>query len=197
MQRAIVPVYERKDDVDPLKDVHEFETCYNRSKGTMTWKLDGHPVFQINQFGVRLNERNAFVFNEKGKKTPLRNPTRYKILDHGGTDELITPINIQSGISFFTLLDAYRPNNRKGKNNADTQGLVRLESSQFRFPGIFFYYNPLTFDPIHGGPEATFVQDSPLDATGLQHIPTIPWQFRLFGQGAELRLFSYEVLIRL
>lgn len=193
----LIPVYKRKPGVNPLKDVHQFETCYNRSKGTMTWILDGHPVFAINQFGVRLTKKNAFVFDKNGKKVGLKNPSRLKILDHGGADQLVTPINLQSGISFFTLLDAYRPNNIKGKDNAKTQGLVRLESSEFRFPGIFYYNNPLTFDITSGGPAATFVQDSPLDITGLQHTPTIPWQFRLFGQGAELRLFSYDVSIRL
>lgn len=190
-----IPVFKRSPCQDPLKDVHTFELCYDRAKGTMTWILDGRKVLKISQFGVRLNEGNAFVYHH-GKRIPLENATRFKIIDHGGVDTPVTLINIQSGISFFTLLDAYRPNNYQGDTSLDNIGLVRLESSAFRAPGMFFYNDPLVPDPNVDGQPALFVQDSPLDIITQQHLPTIPWTYRLFGQGAELLLFDYEVLIK-
>lgn len=154
----LVPVYKRKDCQDPLNDFHTFETCYNASTNTMTWVLDYHPVFSVTEFGVRLNESNAFIYKD-GERVALSNPSRFKILDHGGVDTPTTLGTIQTGISFFSLLDAYRPNNKKGTSNSNTQALVRLESSEERAPGIFFYYNPLTYVNDQSS-QATFVKDS-------------------------------------
>lgn len=192
----LIPVYKRNPNVPPIHDIHKYESSYSRENHTMTWLIDGHPVLQINKFGVRLNEHNAFIFS-RGKKQPLINPIRFKILEHGGIDTPVTPLNLQTGLSFFTLLDAYRPNNILGIDDAEHQALVRLESSNFRAPGIFFYYNPLSFDPILlTGPAGTFVQDSALNNITQQYEPTIPWEYRLFGQGAELDLYKYVVAIK-
>lgn len=186
----LIPVFHRKSSVDPLEDFHKFQTCYNREKGTITWILDGKKVFQVDKIGFRLSDENGFVFKD-GHKKRINNPNRYLVNDHGGNDQLISPVGFQTGLSFFTLLDYYLPNNHKGTPN---EGLVRLESSQFRTGDSqtgFFYNNPLV-----PGQQGTFVYDSPLDGSGLFHTSTIPATARLWGQGAELRLASYEVAIQ-
>lgn len=190
----LIPLYKFDCNVDPLNNVHKYESRYNYSEHTMTWLIDNRPLLQINEFGVRLNERNAFIFDKHGEKKCLKNPNRFKVLEHGGIDTPLLPTNLRTGLAFFTLLDAYRPNNILGLDDATTEGLVRLESNRFRAPGIFFYYDPLTYDsnPV----EASFVEDSALDVPTQQYLPTIPSRFRIFGQGAELRLFHYDVSIK-
>lgn len=189
----LIPIYKLDRHVNPLKDIHKYESRYNRAKGTMTWLIDDCPVFEINKFGVRLTERNAFIFDCDGQKKGLRNPQRFKILEHGGKDQELSPVNLQTGLAFFTLLDGSLPNNLKGQINANTRGLVRLESSLYRTPGNFFYYNPFDKHPTSA---ATFVIDSILNPLTLQYAPLIPTQYRLFGQGAALRLFHYDVSIK-
>lgn len=183
----MIPVYTRDSRVKPVKDYHKFQTCYNRKEGTLTWKLDGKAVFQVGKLGFRLGNGNGVVF-KKGKVKPLKNPDYYKVNDHGGDEVLVDPIGFQSGLSFFTLLDFYRPNNTKGIPNL---GLVRLESNQFRGTSIppQYFYN----DPLAPGQQGSFVYNSTLDGSGLLYLPTIPSSARLWGQGAELRLASYEV----
>ncbi|WP_068469572.1 DUF6081 family protein [Candidatus Protochlamydia phocaeensis] len=172
---------------DRLNDLHRFQTCYNRLAGTVTWKLDGRPVFQITQIGHRLTEENAFLYTRSGRKIPLTNPDRFKILDHGGFDQSLSPVAIQSGLALFTLLDAYRPNNVL---DLLSQGLVRLGSNEYRAGLTPFYSNPQAI-----GLPATFTIDAPLDVATSQYLPTIPSQYRLWGQGGILRLFDYRITI--
>ncbi len=186
----LIPVAKREHRSDPLKDIHTFKTCYNKKKGTMKWILDGQKVFKINQIGFRLTENNAFVYHN-GKKRPLKHPKRFQVAEHGGTNELVSPDGIQTGLALFTLLDFYPPqtslhvNKKEIVNSGFYEGLVRLESNLFRFDSSFFYNNPLE------GGEASFTQDSFL--VGTQYQPTIPSIFRIFGQGAALRLYDYTI----
>ncbi|MBY0346155.1 MAG: hypothetical protein K2P98_04735, partial [Neisseriaceae bacterium] len=165
-----IPVFKRDPNIDPLHDFHKFQTVFDRANGTVTWVLDDSPVFQITQLGTRLTEQNAFVYSKKGKAEPLTNPTRFKVLDHGGIDELLEIINVQTGLAFFTLLDAYQPNNVDDVRDSTTIGLVRLESNAFRFPGIFFYNDPL----VNAGLPANFVQNSVLNILTQQYESIIP-----------------------
>ncbi|MBA2726557.1 MAG: hypothetical protein H0U49_00085 [Parachlamydiaceae bacterium] len=186
----LIPVGVRNKEKDLFDDIHQFKTCYNREKGTVTWELDGCKVFQITQIGHRLTKHNAFVFKD-GKKKRLNNPTRFQVLDHGGVDQDISPTGLQTGLAFFTLLDFLPAPTRLKACRQDItttglySGLVRLESSLYRF-GTTFFYN----DPLQGG-EQSFIEDSAL--VGTQYQPTIPSNFRLFGQGAALRLFKYKI----
>ncbi len=186
----LIPVAHRKQRSDMLNDVHTFKTCYNRFNGTMTWELDGHKVFQISQIGHRLTENNAFIFKH-GRKKPLIDPTRFQVLDHGGIDQDVSPIGIQSGLAFFTLLDflpaqtCLKATENSIINSGNYVGLVRLESSLYRFGTTYFYNNPLL------GGQQSFFADSAL--VGTQYQPTIPSVFRIFGQGAALRLFDYTM----
>lgn len=188
----VVPIFKRDPKVDPLFDFHKFQVSFDRAKGTITWILDDKPALRITQIGTRLTEENAFVFNKKGREVPLVDPIRFKILDHGGTDEIVEIINVQSGLAFFTLLDAYQPNNVSKVNDGLNIGLVRLDSAGFRTPGTFFYNDPLVNPPIL---PATFVQNSTFNFVTQHYEPIIPWQYRLFGQGAAMILLDYTLSI--
>lgn len=195
----MIPVYHRDPNINPLDDVHTFQTCYNREKGTVTWKLDGKPVFSVNQIGVRLTEDNAFIYNRRGRPRSLQNPDSFKVVDHGGIDTLLDPIGLQTGLSLFTLLDYYPTRTSLSQpvyNGADI-GLTRLEANLFRsvpMAGIIgFFYNYPRLPP---GLPASFTTDS-FNVLGPDAVflPTIPSNYRLWGQGAILRLFDYTVTI--
>ncbi len=195
----LIPVFKRDLSLNPLEDVHTFQICYNRKKGIVTWKLDGRPVFSLTQFGVRLTEQNAFVYNRRGCKRPLKNPDSYKVFDHGGVEQLLDPIGIQTGIALVTLLDAYAPRMSISRQNLPTPniGLTRLEANLYRvIPNLGFggfYYN----DPhLPLGIPAQFVTDAfSVLGPDAVFLPTIPSNYRLWGQGAILRLFDYTVTI--
>lgn len=193
----LIPVAHRKTcNKSPLKDVHTFQTCFHSNGKTVTWILDGKPVFRITQVGHRLNEKNALIYR-KGKFRPLKDPTRFQVADHGGTNRDLTITQVQTGLALFTLLDFFPPathlnvTREQRINSGFYEGLVRLESSLIR-PGTggFFYNNPLQ------GGAATFFQNGTIfDPVTKQFLPTIPSTFRIFGQGAKLRLFEYRLSI--
>lgn len=190
----LIPVAKRRYLGSPLEDIHTFKTCYNKSKGTMRWELDGHTVFKITQIGHRLTESNAFIY-QKRKKSPLQNPARFMVADHGGIDETVIPDGIQTGLALFTLLDWYPVQTCLQTNQFDIltsgfyEGLVRLESSLYRFNTSYYYFNPLVGSP------ATFLQDSAL--VGNTYQSTIPSNYRIFGQGASLRLYEYKISLEI
>ncbi len=195
----LIPVYQRDLSLNPLEDIHTFQTAYNREQGTITWKLDGKPVFSINQIGVRLTEQNAFVYNRRGHKKSLQNPDSFKVFDLGGVDTLLDPVGLQSGMALTTFLDFYAPRTsltRPAFTGADI-GLTRLESHLFRsvpdagIIGLFYNYPHLP-----PGIPAQFTTNQ-FDVLGLDAVflPTIPSIYRLWGQGAILRLFDYKVTI--
>ncbi len=195
----LIPVYHRNSAINPLEDIHTFQTCYNRQKGTVTWKLDGKPVFSINQIGMRLTEENAYVYSKRGHAKPLQNPDSFKTIDYGGIDTLLDPIGLQGGMSFLTLLDYYAPRTslRQMTFTGTDIGLTRLEANLFRSvpnAGIMgFFYN---YPHLPPGIPAQFTTDA-FDVLGPDGVfaPTIPSNYRLWGQGASLRLFDYTVTI--
>lgn len=195
----LIPVHKRNPKVSPLDDVHTFQTCYNRQQGTVTWKLDGKSVFSVSQLGIRLTEQNAFVYNRKGRRIPLQDPNSFKVLDQSGVDTLLDPIGFQSGLSFYTGLDLYAPRTSLSQPNFPTtnSALTRLEANLFRsvpnagIIGLFYNYPHLA-----PGIPAQFVTDA-FDVLGPDGVflPTIPSNYRLWGQGAILRLFDYTISI--
>src|SRR4029077_18270851 len=78
----LIPVFHRKSK-DSLEDIHTFQTCFDANGTTVTWILDGQPVFRITEIGRRLTENNAFIF-KKGIPKSLRDPARFQTADHGG-----------------------------------------------------------------------------------------------------------------
>lgn len=128
---------------------HHFKITYDRTSGTACWFLDGCEVFRVDKVGHRLASR------------------RHLMLDHGGTDQLVTPRQLAAGIGVFTILDGALP----GRSGS---GLVRLT------PATGHYFNPLTGPPT----AQTFLDDQSLASN------------RLFGQGAGLRVRRFVVTRR-
>ncbi|CAM5469508.1 hypothetical protein SALBM311S_09599 [Streptomyces alboniger] len=89
----------RRSTVD---QVNNLAVVYDRSAGTVEWKLDGRTVLAVDRIGYRLPDRD------------------HLILDLGGREELVAPRQLAGGFGMFTLLDAEIPDTRGG--------LVRLSS---------------------------------------------------------------------
>jgi hypothetical protein len=178
-----IPVYYSK---DLCREWHQYNICYNKCSGEITWLIDEEPVFRITEIGRLLRPCNAFVYR-KGEPLPLKRPELYKTLDFGGEEPLLPLVldTVQTGFGLFTILDAYLP--LKGELSPP---LVRLESARYRFGTSPFYKNPLT------GGEAQFLFNSTLDPTGTFYLPTIPPQIRVFGQGAQAKVAKLNVTVQ-
>jgi hypothetical protein len=89
-------------------DVHTVATVYDRSAGVVSWKVDGQERFRVNNLGFRIGRTNM-------------------LLDHGGTEGLFLPTQLDCGMGMFSLLDGH---------GAQNEGLVQLSTT----PN--FYFNP-------------------------------------------------------
>lgn len=151
----LIPLLKRNivEGKDPLCEFHKLKINYNRLNRSVIWSADNKLLLKITNIGVNLNDNNTFIY-ENNNWISLKDPKRFKVIDHGGVDNQITPDGFSSGIGLFTLLDAYLPNNLKGVQNL---GLVRLDGRIYRTDdegNSTYFYN----DPITGGP-AKFLYD--------------------------------------
>jgi hypothetical protein len=89
-----------------------YQVTIGNHQSTATWILNGNPVLTVNKIGTRAL------------------PDKYKLVDNGGTDEVVKVDQLDCGISTFTLLDGVGANGR---------GLVREDSD----PG--YYTSPTAF----------------------------------------------------
>lgn len=94
-------------------DFHTVAVAYDKAAGIVRWLVDGKTKFTVNRIGLHIDRR-------------------FMVLDHGGTEELFSPNQLNCGMGMFTLLDAHGPQN---------VGLVQLSS----LPD--FYFNPLLGEP--------------------------------------------------
>lgn len=174
------------------KEYHKYSIIANRDEGSMTWFVDNKPVLKYTAFGFYPSTHNVFKYCNCGNERHIKDPNRFLVNDYGGVEPSnpIEIIRLQSGIGLFTDLDYYLPNNTKGIPNI---GLVRLESARYRFGSnntILFNNNPLC------GGEANFVYNSVLAPNGLEYLPTISPDKRIWGQGALLNLKSLKVTVQ-
>ncbi|GAB1644478.1 DUF6081 family protein [Krasilnikovia sp. MM14-A1259] len=137
-----VPVADRAPD-----DEHRVEIAYDRAAGTVRWLLDGREVLRVDRIGHHLPGREHLV------------------LDHGGTETVVGPRQLNFGMGLLSLLDGAAPGH-------SAQGLVKLSGQ----PG--FYHDPVA-GPPH--PQA-FVDERSAESS------------RLFGQGAELRVRRFAII---
>ncbi|MCX5415078.1 DUF6081 family protein [Streptomyces sp. NBC_00059] len=93
---------------------------------------------------------------------------KYMTLDHGGTEERLTLNQITCGMALGSLLDGAKP------GVSDGTALVRLKDRQD------FYFDPRRGEPV----EQTFLDEESLPGN------------RLFGQGAQIRLDTTQVIVR-
>jgi hypothetical protein len=104
-----IPVGNRSKDA-----AHSVSIAYNRSAGTVRWILDGQEVYRVSQIGYRLSSRKNML------------------LDHGGTDQIVTMRQLNCGMGMFTILDGA---------SGSQSGLVRLSSA------LNYYYQPAKGEP--------------------------------------------------
>lgn len=104
-----VPVADRRPG-----DMHRLRIAYSRSSGVTRWLVDGREVYRVDRIG-RLIDR------------------AHMKIDLGGTEEDVSPRQLDCGMGTFTLLDGHRP---------PDIGLVRLSESP--------YFNPLFGKPVPG-----------------------------------------------
>lgn len=88
---------------------HKLSVSYDRSAGTVVWKVDGREVLRVDRIGHLPADRKNLI------------------LDLGGTEEEVAPRQLSCGFGMFTLLDAEAPGAPEG-------GLVRLSSQ----PNLYF-----------------------------------------------------------
>lgn len=129
--------------------------AYNKTQGYIRWLINGQEKFRVNKLGYPIERQ-------------------YRVLDHGGTPELVRPNQFSMGFGNFSLMDMYNPNNPGGLNNA---GLVDLTS------GIYPTVNPLV----------TTQKGDPIPATYIEaYTPTNT----IFGQGCVLNMVYNTVYIQ-
>ncbi|HLL03574.1 MAG TPA: DUF6081 family protein [Myxococcaceae bacterium] len=87
---------------------HTTRIAYDKTAGVVKWVLNGAEVFRVSRIGHRLERQ-------------------WMIIDHGGTEQLVSMNQLNCGMGMFSLLDA---------SWASSPGLVRLSSQ----PN--FYYQP-------------------------------------------------------
>lgn len=133
----------KRDRTDNVK----ISFAYNYKAGTAKWYINNELKFTVNRIGFPIDRR-------------------YRLIDHGGTAELVRPKSLYFGFGNFTLLDGYNPVNLPAANN---MGLVDLASG-------FKEYNPLYTD----------LDGLPLDAEFIGGP-------KIFGQGANFTLRYFSV----
>jgi hypothetical protein len=89
---------------------HRLRIAYDRSRGLVRWLVDGVEVYRLDTIGARIDRR-------------------FMLIDHGGTDEIVTPAQIDCGMALFDFLDGVGPTGR---------GLVQIdaESTSYFFPPV-------------------------------------------------------------
>jgi hypothetical protein len=81
-------------------DHHDLKIAYDRAGGIVRWVVDGVELFRLDTIGARIDRR-------------------YMLIDHGGDDVIVTPAQLDCGMSMFDFLDGY---------GATDRGLVQIDS---------------------------------------------------------------------
>jgi hypothetical protein len=95
-------------------DMQHLRISYDKAAGQVQWFIDDEEVFHVDRLGYRIGRRDMTI-------------------DHGGTETLASPRQLDCGMGMFTLLDGSQPSNL---------GLVRLSSASH------FYFAPLIGSPV-------------------------------------------------
>jgi hypothetical protein len=135
----LIPVGKRN-TADPLSDFVVLAIKYNKSKGYVTWWINGVKVFEVSRIGLPL-ERKYRVLEET---VPGRQMDPAKV---------ITPQSLQFGFGTFSIMDATNPQNPGQLSN---DGLVDLTQ------GTFPYANPIVTNVDGTSIAAKFISHYPL-----------------------------------
>lgn len=96
-----VPVAERTSG-----DEHKLEIAFDKAAGTVRWLIQNEEVFRVDQIGHLIDREHLLI-------------------DHGGTEQLVSPNQLNCGMGLLNLLDGSGPGG---------DGLVRLSNA----PGFYF-----------------------------------------------------------
>ena len=119
-----VPVAERRPD-----DEHKLEIAFDKAAGTVRWLVQNREVFRVDQIGHLIDRA-------------------YLVTDHGGTEQLVSPNQLDCGMGLLNLLDGSGPGG---------SGLVRLSSADG------FYFDP----SVGATAPASFVDEASVGASRL------------------------------
>jgi hypothetical protein len=112
-----VPVAERNPG-----DEHKLEIAFDKAAGTVRWLVQNREVFRVDAIGHLIDREHLLI-------------------DHGGTEQLVSPNQLDCGMGLLNLLDGRGPGG---------EGLVRISNTSD------FY-----FDPEVGAPApASFVDEA-------------------------------------
>jgi hypothetical protein len=115
--------------VDSKDGFVDLAISYNRKRGTIKYWVEGQLAYTVDRVGFPLETKWM------------------RILDHGGVDRLSFPKFVFRGKGIFTLLDAFKVNN---KNFAKNNPLVQLDSEPSHYLDVFSPTDasPTFFDPL-------------------------------------------------
>lgn len=144
----LIPLSTRKPE-DNIK----LSIAYNKKLNYVRWIINDIEMFRVNRLGYPIGQE-------------------YRVIQHDGLPELVTPNGFKTGFGAFSLLDAYAPNNLQRWNNA---GLVNLEGEN--------KVNPMYTDQ----------NGEPLP---LEYIHPSSRDVQVFGQGVDMTLRYISVYIQ-
>jgi hypothetical protein len=105
--------------------VNDLAISYDRSAGTVVWKVDGREVYKVDRIGFRPKDRT------------------HLIIDLGGREELVAPRQLAPGFGMFVLLDADAPDLGAGRD-----GGPRADGALVKLTDTTSYYDPDTGAPV-------------------------------------------------
>lgn len=154
---------------NPLNDFVRLGIGYT-STGHVKWYVDGVEKFSWERVGTRL-------------------PDEYRMLAHGGADEVVQPKSFNFGFGTFSLLDMALPYNYArqfvtGDQEAESQ-LVELEADG----GYVELYEGFA------GVDRPLINKTVTFAYVANEFPNNNHDIKLFGQGAAIRIKYQKLLI--
>lgn len=162
-----VPVSRRTGD--PMNDFVRLGIGVNKSKGYVKWYVEGKEVFSWERIGTRL-------------------PDEYRMLEHGGEEEIVQMNSFNIGFGTFSLLDMALPYNYGREfvqgDQQNAAHLVELEADT----GYKELYDTLD------GKDRDLVDKSVTFAYQANAFPDNNREIKLFGQGATLRVKYQKVI---
>ncbi|AEX61417.1 hypothetical protein mvi_288 [Megavirus vitis] len=81
----------RRSATNPLEQLEKLSIGIHKGKGLVTWYINNVPVFTWDKIGYRAHDK-------------------YRMLDHGGQETLVTVSSVRMGFGTFSLLDMALPN---------------------------------------------------------------------------------------
>ncbi|MEU0087019.1 DUF6081 family protein [Streptomyces sp. NPDC006274] len=105
--------------------VNDLAISYDRSAGTVVWKVDGREVYKVDKIGFRPKDRT------------------HLIIDLGGREELVAPRQLAPGFGMFVLLDADAPH-----LGTDRDGGPRADGALVKLTDTTSYYDPDAGAPV-------------------------------------------------